>query len=334
MLTKLKALVIGYNPKDRNYSGAIRKINSVNNLIKNNKTIEAAKKLGIKDSVQKTFNKRELKQILKIMLTTGFDNNKSISKKLDWIFKRKVKVNDSIKQPKVKAIILKGIKLMEKSNDPAHDLFHVIRCLRFAEFMLNQTSLDFDWGVLVTAIVWHDVARVDNQGILYKKQFWWFRKTPIIRDLSLVGVYFRDAYESVLIVHKEFKKMGFNKKFISLVSHSIYGSDNKFLRYDKYSLKKKYQRFIADLDNLDLITIARWEDLNRNVIYKKICDKHFLNRVALLNFLFNINRIEKKLNNNIAKKIIPIIKEASLLHFKEFYKTDLKFVIKALNKTK
>mgnify|MGYP003988508881 FL=1 len=223
---------------------------------------------------------------------------------------------------------------MKASNDPAHDFSHIMRCLRFSEFMLNNTRLELDWGVLVTAIVWHDIARVDNQGILYQKRFRWFRKTPVIRDLSLFGIYIRDAYESVLIVHKEFKKEKLDKKFIKSVSHAIYGSDNKFLFYDKYAFKKKYQRFIADLDNLDMVTIARWEDLNRNVLDKKICDKHFLNRVALLNFIFNVRRVERKLNYNISKQLIQVIKESTLLHFEEFYKTDLKFIIKALNKSK
>ena len=263
VLTKLKALIIGYAPKDRNYAGAMKKINAAHSLIKTNKTLDAAKKLGIKERTQKIFNKKELNQILKIILATGFDNVVKTSKNFDWVFKRKVKSSDSIKQAKTKSIILKGIKKMKASNDPAHDFSHIMRCLRFSEFMLNNTRLELDWGVLVTAIVWHDIARVDNQGILYQKRFRWFRKTPVIRDLSLFGIYIRDAYESVLIVHKEFKKeikelnntINFykkeikqDKKIITELQDSL--QLEKFAR-EKYLMKKENEDiYIIEFDTL------------------------------------------------------------------------------------
>ena len=91
-------------------------------------------------------------------------------------------------------------------------------------------------------------------------------------------------------------------------------------------LMTTYKNIILWADSLDNISIGRWEEIHRNVIYHKLADVLFLNRLIILNAIFNAGTIKKKLSaNQLTRQMYQIIATASANYFSKFYPDDFSF---------
>lgn len=324
-LRKIGALFFYYNPRDRDYDGALKSLNHNLKLLEQNKAEEVVKNLEIPHEVKNKFSSEHLKELLTTIIINGFENGWEKARNVDGcLFEGNFRASDTINNPRVKWAIKTGLNLMERSTDPLHEISHIVRCLRFARYIYDNTHNNLDWGIIATAIVWHDISRIDNLGFLYRNNLQRMRHIPMLQDLNLAEVFFKDAYRSKVIMKKKFKRYGLDRKFIKRVGSAILGSDNRNMN-SRNSIKKKYQKFLYDVDMLDLFSIGRWESSNRRVVYKNICDRHFLNRALILSFTFIIPKAYKSAYLEITKNIAKLVASASLCHARKFYPTDYYF---------
>jgi hypothetical protein len=331
-LKKFRALFLYYGPRDRNYDGAIKRINECRKLAENNEIKKFMDELKIPESIANDFSAEDLKKLILNITASEYSPGWSAEKSLDNSLFKGIDKKDSVNDAKVRTAISRGIEIMKASKDPIHDLAHIARTVNFARHLYDNLHHNLDWGIIATAVIWHDASRANYLGVLYLYNFKHLRKIPLLQDFNMSEVFFKDAFRSRLIMKKEFKKIGLDRKFIKTVGSAILGTDNNHLGRKKITVTKLYQKFTCDADVLDLFTIGRWECLNRNVVYKGIGDKNFLNRAAILNFIFNIPKIADKVSFNLTKKIAKLVAETSLAHSKEFYPTDYQFAADALSK--
>ena len=325
-----------YNPKDRNYKDALDFLNANIKLLRKNKTGEFLRNFEISDEHKKQFGNKALNELLNTIVANGFESGWKETRNIDkYLFRGKFREKDSINNPKVRLIIKKGLDLMEKCKDSSHDVFHIVRCLRFARYLYDNEYNKLDWGTIATAVVWHDISRVNDLGFFHRNHLDGLKHVPFLRDLDIIENSFTDADKSKLLIENDFTDYGLDDRFIKKVAGTISGSDNTHVLNNFFgnSIKNKYRQIMYDVDAIDLFTLGRWESANRNVVYKKLGHEHILNREILLCFIFAIPNAYHKTYSNTTKAICKLAIAVNLSYAKRFYPTDYLYVAYSARRT-
>jgi len=326
-----------YYPNQRQYKKALNWLKQARAKIKNNpKAREYYQGFGLKNKQIRLLSEKELHKLLDIITYSEFDKNYHKSQIENFFFQGSFNPDDSIYKPEIKNAIRFSLKLMKKSQDPAHGFSHIIRTARLSKIIYSwekEKNPNLDWGIIATACAWHDVYRVKHLGFLYSKNTNWrkfLRTIALLQDIIIYSINTKDSFGSC------FKFLRYSKKKIPndlklKIASAILG-ERRLEKLEKkiYPDTKLYKNIIICADTLDLITIGRWEEMHRNTIFKNKADKHLLNRLIILNMLFNIPNIRKKLKIKKAKQIYKIISSTILKHTQKFYPDDAKFMIKAI----
>ncbi len=314
------ASLLHYSPKDRNYEEALKFLNSNIKFLKENKINLVVTNLEIPEQIRREFSNKQMKELLSTIFINGFETNKKDSENIaKYIFKGNFDKDDNINNSKVQFIIKKGLDIMKKSKDPFHDISHIIRCIRFASYIYDNTNCKLDWGILTAAIVWHDVSRVNDLGFLYRNNLQSLRKIPLLQEINLIDFYKDDSLRSGKILRKIFCNYKLDDNFIKKVESAVAGIDK--------DSGDEYQKFIHDIDAIDSFTIGRWESSNRNVVYSHMADKDFLNKSLVMCFIFLVPRYYNGVHMDVTKNICKLSVAANLSHSRRFYPTDHQFIV-------
>ena len=325
-----------YNPKDRDYKGALEFLNSNIRLLRKNKTDEVLRNFNISDSHKKHFSNKDITELLSTMIISGFDSNWKKTRNIDnHLFKGNFRKNDSINNPEVRSVIKKGLDLMKACKDPFHDVTHIIRCVRFARYLYDNEYYDLDWGTIAAAVVWHDISRVTDLGFFHRNNLKTLRHVPFLQDLNIIENNLTDVGKSTLLMKNNLTDHGLDKEFIKKVASTISGSDNMKILKNFFggTIKNRHRQIMYDVDTIDLFTLGRWESANRNVMYKKQGDKNSLNRELLLGFIFGIPNAYYKTYSNTTKAICKLSIAVNLGYGKMFYPTDHRYVYDSARRT-
>ncbi len=110
-----------------------------------------------------------IKDTLYISCTPAPDTDTFLDIK-NIIFNSLTQDSDNVHNNEVNKFIAQGLALMQTSIDPAHDINHIFRTIKFAKLIIDFEKLSIDWGMLCAALVWHDIYRAENLGVIYKNQ--------------------------------------------------------------------------------------------------------------------------------------------------------------------
>jgi hypothetical protein len=319
-------------PFRRNYNQALSWLSQIRNKILTDKYPKNyIGEFGLLQQSRKDFSDSALSQILDITTFSEFDKTYSRANIEDIFFANNLDSKDSINNPIIQKLIKKALESMQDSMDPAHGFTHILRTAHFGWLLyqdLKKQSPDLDWGIVATAIAWHDIYRINHVGFLYSKdnvfrKIW--RNFFLIQDLIIYSIHKQDSVGSCLIFLKSSKKILPNDLRLKIAIAILGEHKLEFLEEKVYPGILTYKNIIFCADVLDLITIGRWEETHRNVITRGLADTKFLNRMIVLNILFNVPKVEKKLNIKAARKIYALIGPTLLNHLKEFYPDDAEF---------
>ncbi len=236
-----------------------------------------------------------LKEVFLICTETEFDKT-TMYLKDEKIFD--LDRSDLFKNERYVSLLAEGYNRMQTSIDPAHGWSHVRRVLRFANIIWESLPEDEkpDWGILLIAIVWHDVARVDRLGPA--DDYWpWLKKIPLGQDFSIIITALFDAPRSANMLGKACKRHNIPTKIRKILTHAIGKTTNFEVRKGKKSYLRKnliLSDIVHDADILDLITIGRTEDIFQKAKDTEFIDEKFYDRFLAAFFFFGIGVIQKR----------------------------------------
>ncbi|MFH1712583.1 MAG: hypothetical protein ABH896_00125 [Candidatus Jacksonbacteria bacterium] len=321
-----------YCYRQREYQKALLWLNRIRAKILSHAPIDAyLSDFGIDTQIKQIFSDEHLRIILDINTYTEFDKIFNQSTSEDFFFKGDFSNQDSINNPSVQKLIKKALTLIKESRDPAHGYSHTLRTVRWGKLLyeeLKKNDPALDWGITAAAIAWHDIYRINHLGFLYNKNTKLrkiLRRLFLIQDIIIYSIHKQDSIGSCLIFLKQSKNILPNDLRLK-ISIAILGEHKlEFLEEKVYPGIKTYKNIILCADSLDNISIGRWEESHRNVIARGLTDQAFLNRLTVLNILFNIPKIKAKLNIKLASKIFDLIGKTLLHHTIAFYPDDANF---------
>ncbi len=231
-----------------------------------------------------------LKELVEIMTETLKDrviNRKSYDDKLKkLLFHPMAGPNDSIHDAEVRKLILRGVEIMEGSKDPLHDISHIYRCMRTARmyFSIYRLKEKLDWGIIATAIAWHDSSRAKNPGFFYDaKLLKPLQIIPFMVDVSVILSARVDAENSVKLFLNETHNYKLDTLFIEQVENGLLATSNH--RKSRAEARDNfYGKIISDVDLLDIYTIGRveasWLNIKEN---NRRTAQKYINRSFLIN---------------------------------------------------
>ncbi len=238
--------------------------------------------------------------------------------------------NDSIYQNKVQDMVAKGIGLMKVSSDPFHDMGHIMRCLKLARvlFSVYKKQHNLDWGILVLAIVWHDISRSIIDTWLYKREtIDRLGKVPLLLDYYIVKDGLTDSKKSAELFRDIARENGIDQKIIAKVVRAI-SKDAETGTNENISKDNIYFKLHSDIDFIDQYSVARVVSGVRNVIENKKASMQFFKRSILIGAL--IIKLNRNAINFEESKHIYDFSSYNLYEFgKTFYPEDTSKLFKS-----
>ena len=317
-----------YNPEDRNFEGAQKRINEMRQKIASASRFELYSLWNIPFTLGANLPDNTLYNIMRIATDITVYNVATPPLIHSTIFDALSLKNDTLLTTNIGALIETALKKIQDSPDPLHDLSHTLRVMQF------KPHYPFlDWGTLATALAWHDIYRVDHVGFLYnnhhpklpfqKK----LRKITALQDFIIAWYHGRDSIMSSLMFLKESKNK-LPKKLRHTVAIAMLGEHTLDI-FEKRTFEGigLYKNIVYWADNYDCISIARWETGFHNSLKKNKTDIHLMNRYIVLNMLFGIQDIRKKITDPLARAIFDIILCMTVDHGKQFYPTDARLAL-------
>jgi hypothetical protein len=213
---------------------------------------------------------------------------------------------------------------MSTSKDPFHDISHIRRCLKLAKvyFSFYRFTHKIDWGTLVVAVIYHDISRVNNVGMIYNnKRLKFLEKIPFIVDATILKQVLTDAQKSNEIFLKKAKKFNLDNDFIQNVSAGILGTSYTANDHSKELQSNLYFKILNDVDCLEMFTIGRFESALENIKFKKMTSEKYFNRATFL-VSFRRNQAKKSLKLTFSKPIFDLYIGALNKYGKKFYPKD------------
>lgn len=330
-----------YCYRQRDYQKALIWLKQIRSKILSQTPIDAyLSDFGTDKQIKQKFSDEWLRLILDINTYTEFDETFSQSAAEDFFFKGNFSDQDSINNLSVQKLIKKALFLVKGSRDPAHGYSHTLRTVRWGKLLceeLKKNDPALDWGIVAAAIAWHDIYRINHLGFLYNKDTKFrkiLRRFFLIQDIIIYSIHKQDSIGSCLMFLKQSKNALPNDLRLK-IGIAILGEHRlEFLEEKVYPGIKTYKNIILCADSLDNVSIGRWEESHRNVIARGLTDQAFLNRLIVLNIMFNIPKIKTKLNIKLASEIFDLIGEALLHHTIIFYPDDGNFWRESAKKNK
>ncbi|MEK9165556.1 MAG: HD domain-containing protein [Patescibacteria group bacterium] len=321
-----------YCYRQRYYQKALLWLNQIRSKILSQTPInDYLSDFGIDKQIKQTFSEEQLRIILDINTYTEFDQTFSQTAPENFFFKGTFSDQDSINNQSVQKLIKKALFLVKGSRDPAHGYSHTLRAARWGKLLyeeLKKNDPALDWGVAAAAIAWHDIYRINHLGFLYNKNTKFrkiLRRFFLIQDISIYSIHKQDSIGSCLMFLKQSKDALPNDLRLK-IGIAILGEHKlEFLEEKIYPGIKTYKNIVLCADSLDNVSIGRWEESHRNVIARGLTDQAFLNRLIVLNIMFNIPKIKAKLNINTACELFDLIGASLFHHTATFYPDDGNF---------
>ena len=266
-------------------------VESRERVLHKNKNIEDF----LPEELRGEYDKDFLREVFLISTESSFDQATERPKDDDIFYMER---SEFFKNEQTVALLAEGYNRMQSSIDPAHGWAHVRRTLRFADILwrgLPEAERP-DWGAVLIAVVWHDVARVDRLGPA--DDYWpWLKKVPMGQDFSIILTAVRDAPRSANMLRLACRRHNLPKKLRKLVVHAIGKTSNLEVRKGKKSyLRKNFlvSEIVHDADILDLITVARIDDIFQKAKDTDFIDPKFYDRFLAIFFFFGISMIQKR----------------------------------------
>lgn len=330
MLNILKTY-LSYTPSNRD---AEKELNWIENARISLRTPQHSE---ISPKNKSTFSAAIENEIIAIALSL-YDEYPGSRERDDIFFSGSFARQDSIHTAELQRLIKDGLALMEKSPDPAHELGHIIRSVRFAKLLYNQLGINnhnLDWGIIAAALAFHDSYRTKNLGFLYNSNARWrrmLRVFPIIVDLSIFSLYKRDSAGSCFLFLKK-SRQRIPKSLRRKIAIAILGEHSLEVLQEKlYPGISNYKNIIFCADNLDLISLGRMCGTYRKTIADSSFDLHWCNRLSVLNLLFNITKMPRKPAFNMARDMYEIIQAITYRFVRDLYPKDALLLKEALIK--
>lgn len=260
------------------------------------------------DYAKGKYDKNFLKEVFSICTESEFDKDTKHPSDDDIFYMDR---SDFFSDERFVALLAEGYNRMQSSIDPAHGWSHVRRVLRFANLLwlsLPENERP-DWGVVLIAVVWHDVARVDRLGPA--DDYWtWLKKIPFGQDFSIIFTAVRDAPRSANMFNRACKRHNLPYKLRKVFRHAIGKTSNLEMRKGKKTYIRKnliVSDIVHDADILDLITIARIDDIFQKAKDTDFIDEKFYDRFLSIFFFLGMSVIQKRFLVSNSKDVYRVI---------------------------
>lgn len=324
-------------PRHRQFGEALQWLNQKRpGLLQDSADFNWQSDFGIDPTTISHLSPARLKQILEILTYTEFDDTFNPDKIPDFYFTGDFAADDTIHNEVIRKLIIQGHDLMKTTRDPAHGLTHAVRVCRIARLLYDELRLtepNLDWGIIATACVWHDVWRADHLGFLYSKDTVLrklLRQIDILQDVVIYSIDKQDSIGSAMAFLKQSRWI-LAPSLSARIAIAILGEHRlKKLEERFYPGINLYKKIVLCADTIDLFTIGRWEEMHRKVIYWQQTDKTYIDRMIVLNALFNIKGAIKKIDLPLAVELRQISEQVMIHYGEQFYPNDAKLLKRVL----